>query len=226
VVALLLAAVASGTAFAQRTFMPNDSPDLHGNAPDTAPVALLLIDVINDMEFDGGDALFLHALPMSEKLAQLRSRAKRAGVPTIYINDNWGKWHSDLNALLKHCLEDDVRGKPIVQRLKPDDDDYFVLKPKSSGFYGTTLDLLLAHLKTKTVILTGVAGNICVQFTANDAYMRGLNIIVPADCIASNDRERNERALEEMRDVLKAQTPARGADLDLAALMQEGDDQP
>lgn len=200
--------------------MPNES-DLHGNAPDTSPVALLIIDVINDMEFEGGDALFEYALPMSENLAQLRRRAKRAGVPIIYINDNWGKWQSDLNTLLQHCLGEPVRGTPIVERLKPDDDDYFVLKPKSSGFYGTTLDLLLAHLGTKTVILTGVAGNICVQFTANDAYMRDLQVIVPADCIASNDRERNERALREMREVLKADTPARGADIDFDALLHD-----
>jgi hypothetical protein len=41
--------------------MPRAKPDLHGNAPDKSPVAMLLIDVINDLEFDDGDALLQHA---------------------------------------------------------------------------------------------------------------------------------------------------------------------
>ena len=64
-----------------------------------------------------------------------------------------------------------------------------MLKPKHSGFYCTPFDILLNHLDTKTLILTGVAGNICVLFTANDAYMRNFQLIVPNDCIGSNTKE-------------------------------------
>jgi nicotinamidase-related amidase len=186
--------------------MPAKNEDLHGNVPDKAEVALLLIDVINDLEFDDGEKLLKHALPMAEKIARLKKRAKRAEIPIIYVNDNFGKWQSDFSKLLKHCLEDNVRGKPLAELLKPEEDDYFVLKPKHSGFFSTTLDTLLEYLKARTLILTGVAANICVLFTANDAYMRDFNLVIPSDCVASNTNEENEHALKLMAQVLKADT--------------------
>src|SRR5918911_1759359 len=106
---------------------------------------------------------------------------------------------------------------PIVRLLQPDPDDYVVLKPKHSGFFSTTLDTLLKYLEVSTLILTGVAGNICVLFTANDAYMRDFRLVVPADCVASIDPEENRHALAQMRDVLGADlTPS--TDLDLNVL--------
>lgn len=184
--------------------MSADATDLHGNAPDKAETALLLIDVINDLEFPEGDRLLRHALPMADRLATFKRRAKAADVPVVYVNDNFGRWRSDFSAQVKHCLHDDVRGRPIAERLKPEDDDYFVLKPKHSGFYSTTLDLLLKHFGVRRVVITGLAGNICVLFTANDAYQRDFEICVPADCTASNTPEENEAALGLMRTTLKA----------------------
>ena len=197
--------------------MPAKNEDLHGSVPDKAEVALLLIDVINDLEFDGGEELLQHALPMAEQIAELKKRARQAEIPIIYVNDNFGKWQSDFNKLLKHCLEDDVRGKHLAEILSPDEDDYFVLKPKHSGFFSTTLDTLLDYLKARTLILTGVAANICVLFTANDAYMRDFNLIIPRDCVASNTVEENEHALKLMEQVLKADTTP-STDLDLEEL--------
>lgn len=197
--------------------MPSDNPDLHGNAPDKAAVALLLIDVINDLEFPEADQLLPHALQMAQQIAALKRRVKQAGLPVIYVNDNFGRWRSNFQAQVEHCLRDGVRGRPIVELLRPDEDDYFVLKPKHSGFFATTLDTLLRYLEVKTVILTGIAANICVLFTANDAYMRDFALIVPSDCVASNSIEENEYALGEMRKVLKADTTA-STDLDLKAL--------
>ena len=78
-----------------------------------------------------------------------------------------------------------------------------MLKPKHSGFYDTTLDTLLSDLRIRRVIVTGIAGNICVLFTANDAYMRGLKIFAPADCIVSNTARDNENALRQIETVLK-----------------------
>ena len=180
------------------------SRDLHGFAPDESPVALLLIDWINDLEFEGGDRLLAPALAAAKATAALRKRAKQASVPVIYCNDNFGKWRSDFRATLEHVLQNDVRGKPIVELLKPDDDDYFVLKPKHSGFHSTTLEVLLAHLGARTLILTGIAGNFCVLFTAHDAYMRDFSLLVPRDCLASEEEADNRHALEHMADTCKA----------------------
>ncbi|MBL9083300.1 MAG: cysteine hydrolase [Planctomycetales bacterium] len=186
------------------TTQPEKNADLHGSAPDNSDVALILIDVINDLEFPEGDQLLKHALPMAERLARLAGRAREADVPVIYVNDNFGRWRSDFGAQVEHCLKDRVRGEPLARKLKPKPDDYFVLKPKHSGFFETTLDTLLKHLGVRTVILTGVATNICVLFTANDAYMHDLSIVVPSDCVAANTEELNRYALEQMRTVLKA----------------------
>ena len=162
-------------------------------------VALLLIDVINDMEFLEGHKLFPQALPMAKKLATLKRRAKAAGIPIIYVNDNFGHWRSDLQAQIAHCLEDEVRGEPVARLLIPHKDDYFVLKPKSSAFYGTTLDTLLQHLGVSTVILTGIAADVCILFTAHDAHIRDYKIIVPEDCVASNSRKDTVVALRNMK---------------------------
>ena len=197
--------------------MPARNMDLHGNAPDTADVALLLIDVINDLEFNQGDQLLQQALPMARRLVDLKKRARAAKVPVIYVNDNFGRWQSNFNAQVEHCLKDGVRGRSIVELLQPDQDDYFVLKPKHSGFYSTALDTLLDYLQVRTLILTGIAANICVLFTANDAYMRDFFLVVPSDCTVSNTAEENRYALEQMRKVLKADIRP-STELDLTTL--------
>jgi isochorismate hydrolase len=190
------------------------SEDLHGAAPDKCACALLLIDWINDLEFDSGEKLLPRALAAAKATAALRRRAKQAGVPVIYCNDNFGKWRSDFRSLLDHVLKDEVRGRPIAQLLAPDEHDYFVLKPKHSGFHSTSLEVLLAHLGASTLILTGIAGNFCVLFTAQDAYMRDFRLLVPRDCIASEEEADNRHALEHMAKVCKADIgPSAGVDL-------------
>jgi nicotinamidase-related amidase len=186
-----------------------------------APTALLLVDVINDMSFPGSDELVRQAEPMAPRLAALKRRATAAGIPAIYINDNFGKWRSDFRHLVDHCTNDDVPGREVARILRPSEDDYFVLKPKHSAFFDTTLDTLLEYLQTETVILTGIAGNICVLFSANDAYMRDLRLYVPSDCTVSNTKAENDYALNQMRTVLKADTTASDA-LDLEALARSG----
>ena len=185
--------------------MTQGNEDLHGSAPDKSGAALLLIDVINDFDFPEGEQLLRLAMPAGKHIAQLKQRAKEAGIPAIYVNDNFGRWRSDFKKIVNHCREEG-KGKEFVELLLPDEDDYFVLKPKHSGFYSTTLELLLTHLTSKNLILTGIAGNNCVLVTANDAYMRDFKLFVPADCVASNTEEENRHALEQMENVLKADT--------------------
>jgi nicotinamidase-related amidase len=184
--------------------MPAKNQDLHGNVPDDAPVALVIVDVINDLQFPGGERLLRHALPMADRLAALKRRAKAAGIPVIYANDNFGRWKSDFRRILERCLQAGMRGRPLAERLAPDEDDYFVLKPKHSAFFATTLDVLLRYLSVHTVILTGLTGDSCVLFTAADAFMRDFHLVVPADCVASIDPGANRRALEHMRKTLHA----------------------
>ena len=184
--------------------MPARNADLHGSAPDKSEVALLLIDVINDLDFPEANRLLRYARPMARRILRLKERAKKAGVPVIYVNDTFGRWQSDFRRQVQHCLRENSRGHEIVSLLQPEDDDYFVLKPKHSGFFSTTLETLLRYLGAETLIITGIAGNFCVLFTANDAYMRDYDLVIPSDCIASNSAKENHEALRLMRKFLKA----------------------
>jgi nicotinamidase-related amidase len=121
------------------------------------------------------------------------------------VNDNFGRWRSDFRRIVNHCLDDDVRGRPVVEQLLPDENDYFVLKPKHSGFYNTTLDLLLEHLQAKTLVITGMATDACVLFTAADAYMRDFRVIVPRDCVTALTPAVHRTALNQMRTTIKAE---------------------
>ncbi len=196
------------------------SEDLHGNVPDHGPIALLIIDMINDLDFPGNEEIIERAVPLAERIAALKERAVACGIPTIYVNDNFGRWRSDQHALLEHLREGSEPGRTLARLLHPGEDDYFVLKPKHSGFFSTTLDTLLAYLGARTLILTGIAGNICVFFTANDAYMRDFGLIVPSDCVASNTRAENDYALKQMARILGAYTTP-SVELDLERLLHE-----
>ena len=186
---------------------PASKPDRLNHAPDKADTALLLIDVINDLNFDEGGKLLKYAIPMAEALAAFKRRAKAEGIPAIYVNDNFGRWRSDFRSLVQYCARPDSRGRPVVTRLLPEEDDYFVLKPKHSAFFQTNLEILLKYLGVTSLILTGMATDICVLFSANDAYMRDFEIIIPSDCVASEEEERNRKVLSLMQRVLKAQIP-------------------
>lgn len=182
--------------------------DLHGNVPDNAGLALVLVDVVNDFEFEGGERMLPRALEAARNLAALKARAQRAGVPCVYANDNFGRWRSDFAAQVRHCLSDGVRGETLVRMLMPKPRDYFVLKPKHSAFYQTCLSILLAHLGAKTLLLGGYTTDSCISFTAHDAYLRGYELVVLRDGTCASVEEAQEPALAQMARALRAATPA------------------
>lgn len=183
-------------------------PPVKGRSPELAReqcrCALLLIDVINTFEFPGGERLLRRALPMAQQLASLKRRARKVGIPVVYVNDNFGRWRSDFHTIVDRCLRAGTRGRSFVERLLPDEQDYFVLKPMNSGFFATTLEVLLRYLNADTLILTGLATDNCVLFTAHDAYLRDFDLVVPADCSAACSARAQRRALEQIATRLKA----------------------
>ena len=181
-------------------------------------VALLLIDVINHFEFPEGEDILRRALAIAPPLVRLKERAREAGVPTIYVNDNFGQWRSDARKLLQYCLRPEAPGLHFVEQLQPDDDDYFILKPMHSAFYQTPLDLLLKELGASTIILSGLATNSCILCTAHDAYMRHLKVIVAGDCCAARSAREHKQALEHISAMADAKVVASSASLRLGAL--------
>jgi nicotinamidase-related amidase len=105
---------------------------------------------------------------------------------------------------IEYCLRKDSGRAEMVKLLRPAPSDYFVLKPKRSGFFATTLETLLRYLGARRLILTGIAGDFCVPFTANDAYLRDYEILVPPDRVTSNTLKENRQILQLMRNFLKA----------------------
>jgi nicotinamidase-related amidase len=173
-------------------------------APDNSHCALLILDIINNFDFPEGEQLYERALPMCDALAELKVRCRQAGIPAIYLNDHFGRWRSDFSSLVEHCRKDGFRGREVLRKLAPDEDDYFVFKPMHSGFYQTTLELLLHHLQSRCLIVTGLASNICVLFTANDAHMRRYQLWTPADCMAAASPQEQEFAESHFQNVLSA----------------------
>jgi nicotinamidase-related amidase len=199
---------------------PENHPDLHGNVPDQCSVALLLIDVLNGLDFEGSQEFAARAVRMAERIAALRENAKRAGVPVIYVNDNnVGRWRSDASGMVQHWIESDAPGSPIVRRLAPAPDDYVVLKPKHSGFYATPLETLLLYVRARGLVLAGFTTDQCVLFTASDAFLRDYTLFVPADCTATVEERDAEPALRLMRERLHADTRP-SAELDWSKLKQ------
>jgi nicotinamidase-related amidase len=172
--------------------------DPHDCAAEKAETVLLLIDVINDFDFPQGGSLFRFALPAARRIATLKRRLRRRGVPAIYVNDNFGRWQSDFRAQVQRCTEETCRGAKIARLLLPAEDDYFVLKPKSSAFFSTTLEVLLRYFGAKTLIVTGFAADICVLFTVFDAHMRDFAVVVPTDCVASETTSAKRHACRQM----------------------------
>lgn len=181
------------------------SRTLHGAAPDESADALLILDLISDFRFPDGERLLRIALPAARRIARLKERARKSRVPVIYVNDNRGRWRSDRGELVARCMESDAPGRPVVELLAPLPDDYFIFKPKHSGFFATPLAALLKHLGTRRLVITGVTLEQCVLFTAMDAYLRDFDMAVPSDCVAGLLHRR--RALEHLRSVLDAETP-------------------
>jgi nicotinamidase-related amidase len=177
---------------------------MEGEKPGSG-VALLLIDVINALDFDRHEPLLEAAERAAPRIARLKASAYEADVPVIYINDNFGKWQSDFRATVAACSDAQQPGHRVSRMLAPGERDYFVLKPRYSAFFCTPLELLLEKLQVRTLVLVGFAANICVLLTAHDARMRGFDVHVPADCTAANSEQLTEQALEQMRLVARAE---------------------
>lgn len=184
--------------------MRRSSRDLHGSVPDESVTALLLLDVISDFEFRDSDRLLKHAMAVLPRLTALKASAHAVGIRAVYVNDNFGRWTSDFRQLVDHCAAEGSKGRALAQALAPHAIDYSVLKPKHSGFFGTSLDLVLNYLGARSLIVTGFTTDICIAFTAADAYMREYRLWVPSDCCAAVESRYHRAALNYMERVLGA----------------------
>lgn len=192
-----------------------------GQQDGKSKAAVLLIDVISPFDFKDGDQILREALPVAGNIARLKDQAGAAGVPVIYVNDNYGEWHSEASALIAACTKPEAKGRAFVERVRPTREDYFVLKPLHSAFYQTPLEILLKHLGVDTIVLAGLTTNSCITCTAHDANMREFKIFIPGDCCAARTREEHMQSLEHLQQMANANVDPADC-LDLGRLASEG----
>jgi nicotinamidase-related amidase len=166
--------------------------------------ALILVDLV-DIDFNQKNRPFrAEAMRAATHIASLKSQARKSGIPTVFANDHFGDWHSSFRELVMRCVVQGGDAASLVKTVKPDKKDYSILKPRHSAFYGTPLMFLLEELKVKRLILTGIQADVCVMFTANDAYIRKFDLWVPRNCVAASTASKLRQSLRFMKDNLNA----------------------
>lgn len=164
---------------------------------------LLVIDVQNDFANPSGKLYARGAEKIIEPIKNLIGKARKAGALIIYTQD----WHVKGDPEFKIWGEHAVAGSwgaEIVEELKPRGDDVVVRKPSYDAFYSTSLDHVLRARGVKTIVLTGLLGNICVLCTAVGAAVRGYGLAIPVDAIFTIHEFDHVASLRFMREVLKA----------------------
>ena len=187
---------------------PNDDRDRLTTVPSgSGATALVIIDMLSDWAFPDAEKLVGGAVAIAPRIAALKRRCRAGGMPVIYANDNHGRWRSDLRQVLDAARRNGGDGGRIAGLLAPDAEDYVVLKPRHSIFHATPLELLLRHLKVRTLWLTGVSSDQCVLYSAADAKMNDHVPVVPRDCVATQTEARNAAVLRYFEDVLDLEVP-------------------
>ena len=170
----------------------------------SATTALLIVDMMNTLDFPNGPKLARRGLVVARRIARLKRRFSKRGLPVIYANDNFGAWHVDFRTLVEACAKGP--GGAWVEALRPDESDYYILKPMHSAFYATPLRVLLQQLCVERVVLCGVATDACIAATAIDAHMGEFDVVVPADCVQAETAPRNAAALRLLRTSFQVDT--------------------
>jgi nicotinamidase-related amidase len=168
--------------------------------------ALLLVDFMNPLDFEGADKLVPKAIAAAKKTLALKRRCQEARIPVVYANDNFGRWESQFAEVVRACLDSDGPSAELARIIAPEQGDLSILKPRHSAFYGTPLEFLLTELHADSLILAGLTAESCVLFTACDAFLRGYPVWVPADCVASKTNDATRRALVQIECAAKVWT--------------------
>jgi nicotinamidase-related amidase len=187
---------------------------------DPEHTALVVVDMQRDFCIPGWafDSLGIDISmypPMIPRLARLIEGARAAAVPIVYIQ---------MTTLPNRAIEspaqirfnrrmhlatnggepltytaDGSEGQGIIDELAPHDGDLIVKKYRSSGFWGTNLDMVLRSNGIQSVVITGCTTEGCVESTARDAMFNDYYVVVAEDCVASDDPKQHDASLFLMR---------------------------
>ena len=173
--------------------------------------ALIVVDMVQTYDFEDAERLVENVEKIVEPLAALIQRAKKEADHVIYVNDNFGDWHSERQRLIEEALAGEHAN--LLEAVKPDDDATFIVKARHSIFYGTPLDYMLDSEGVEQIVLVGQVTEQCILYSALDAHVRGRPTIIPRDCVAQIDDELGEAALKMMEVNMNAEVLDRGEDV-------------
>jgi nicotinamidase-related amidase len=168
--------------------------------------ALVVIDMINTYDHEDAERLRESAEEVVPVLSDLVERARKAGAPVIYVNDNFGQWRSDQDALVEDALAGEHAS--LVEPIVPDEDALFVVKARHSIFYETPLEYLLRTQEIDEIVLTGQATEQCILYSALDAHIRHIPVIVPREAVAHIHEDLASAALRMMEVNMDAEVVA------------------
>jgi nicotinamidase-related amidase len=161
------------------------------------PVAVIVVDMLNSYEHRDADALTESVEAVVEPISRLVDRCRGSEASLIYVNDNYGDWNSSAEELGERAMAG--RRPDLVKPLLPPAEASFVIKARHSIFYGTPLEHLLSTVGASRLVLTGQVTEQCILYSALDAYVRGLDVVVPRDGVAHIDPRLADAAVEMMR---------------------------
>lgn len=164
--------------------------------------ALLIIDMLNDFIQDDAPLCVPGGKEIIPNIQQEIERAHQEEAPVIFVCDNHTEADPEMKVFPLHAITG-TQGAEIVPELNPGTNENVVKKTRYDGFYQTNLEKLLITLGIRELTLTGVATEICINYTGAAAIMRGYKVDVPDDCVKALKEEDGRFALHMLRDVLQ-----------------------
>ncbi len=136
------------------------------------------------------------------RAVELVTAARGAAIPVIFVQERHARTHVDFGRELDgdegiHCVEDDP-DTALVPELIPQPDEYFLLKRRYSGFFGTDLEILLRGLKAETLVLCGALTDVCVHYTFVDAHQHDYHVRVAQDAVGGSSQVAHDASLTAM----------------------------
>ena len=166
--------------------------------------AVVVVDMMNTYEHPDAEQLIPNVEKIMDPLADLVRRARAAdGVDLIYVNDNYGDFTAQFSDIVGSALNG---ARPdLVKPIVPSGDCRVMTKVRHSAFYATALAYLLGRLETKRLVLTGQVTEQCILYSALDAYVRHLQVVVATDAVAHIDPDLGAAALKMMEQNMSAE---------------------
>ncbi len=158
--------------------------------------ALIVVDMLSAYDFEGADQLVENVEQTLPKMQELVRRAREQEAPIIYVNDNMGEWRSDRDKLVEEVMQGEHA--ELVRPIVPEEDTMFVVKARHSIFYETPLEYLVRQEEIDRLVLVGQVTEQCILYSALDAHIRHIPIVVPRDAVAHIDSELADAALRMM----------------------------